>query len=267
MRIPLLAVEHLTIGFSTPTGQQIVLNDLSFELYPKTTLGLIGESGSGKSVCCLSLIQLLPYNAVILKGKAFLKGHDLLKMELKTLRKIRGHSIGLIFQDPNNSLNPYLTIETQLTEGLMLHKKMPFKIAQLKAIEMLHSVGLTDAEARMKDYPHMFSGGQQHRILIAMTLLLNPDLLIADEPTTALDVTLQLQILHLLKEKQKALNTSMILVTHDMGVAANMCDELLLLQKGHLQEKGPTNTVLKNPQSQYAQTLLSHIPTLHHTSH
>lgn len=262
MPTPLLAVENLTLAFPSPEGPKVVLKNLSFELEAQKTLGLIGESGSGKSLCCLSLLRLLPDQAIILAGKAYFKGHNLFKMPLKALRKIRGLHINIIFQDPSSSLNPYLTIATQLTEGLILHKKISYQKAKQQAINMLDAVGIVDADKRIHDYPYMFSGGQQQRILIAMALLLKPDLLIADEPTTALDVTLQLQILHLLKNYQKTLNMGMILVTHDMGVASNMCDELILLKQGELQEKGPTSIVLQNPQSPYTQKLLSAIPTL-----
>ena len=261
--MPLLNVQHLSVSFAHNGTRKRVVQDLSFVLEPGETLGLVGESGSGKSVSCLALLGLLPQPpAKIEGGLAFFEGVDLLQVSEKRLGKIRGQSMGMVFQDPSSSLNPYLTIGSQLAEGLIAHTNMGRRAAWLKCIEALEAVGIADAELRLNEYPHVFSGGMRQRVMIAMALLLNPRLLIADEPTTALDVTVQAQILSLLKSRQATLGTAMILVTHDLGVAARMCDRLILLKQGKVEEAGTAEAIFYAPQSLYAKELLAAVPTL-----
>ncbi len=261
--MPLLDVQHLSVSFVHNGQRKHVVQDLSFVLEPGETLGLVGESGSGKSVSCLALLGLLPQPpAKVEGGRAFFEGIDLLQVSEKRLGKIRGQSMGIVFQDPSSSLNPYLTIGSQLAEGLIAHTNMGRRAARLKCIEALEAVGIADAGVRLNEYPHVFSGGMRQRVMIAMALLLNPQLLIADEPTTALDVTVQAQILSLLKTRQAALGTAMILVTHDLGVAARMCDRLILLRQGKVEEAGTAEAIFYAPQSLYAKELLAAVPTL-----
>jgi ABC-type dipeptide/oligopeptide/nickel transport system ATPase component len=254
--LPILSIQNLTIGFKTKQGNRLVVQDLSFDLDSGKTLGIVGESGSGKSLTCFSLLGLLPPQAQILSGKVFFEGTDLLGLSKKELPFWRGKKIGMIFQDPVNALNPYLTIGYQLTEILTIPQP------KREALKALAEVGIHDPEKVSGQYPHELSGGMCQRVVIAMLNLMNPKLLIADEPTTALDVTMQAQALKLLKASQKSHATSMIWITHDLAVAAHMCDELLVLKEGQLIERGPTEAILQQPQSDYTKMLLAAVPEL-----
>ncbi len=262
-RMRLLDVENLSISFIDQSQRRCVVDQLSFSLEKGETLGIVGESGSGKSVSCLALLGLLPKPAGRVEGGgALFLGEDLLSLSQSQLRRLRGKEIGMVFQDPSSSLNPYLKIGTQLTEGLRLHERLSSRHARRRAIEALESVGIAEAEARLDDYPHVFSGGMRQRVMIAMAILLKPRLIIADEPTTALDVTVQSQILTLLKSQQHVLGTGMILITHDLGVAARMCDRLVLLKNGKVEESGLAEDIFYRPKANYTKELLAAVPVL-----
>ena len=257
----LLEVNNLAISFHTRRGVVRAVRDVSFTLDRGQTLGIVGESGSGKSVTCTALLGLLPKSATIDAGTASFDGIDLIHADEKTWRGIRGKKTGMVFQDPMSALNPYLRVSTQLTEALRLHKKMGAKDALDAAVKELEAVGLPDARERIENYPHQFSGGQRQRILIAMALLLRPELLIADEPTTALDVTVQAQILELLQARQKELGTAVILITHNLGVAAALCDRIQVMYAGCVMESGTAEDVLNRPAHPYTAALKKAIPS------
>jgi oligopeptide transport system ATP-binding protein len=242
------------------------VDGISFEVNEGETLGIVGESGSGKSVSCYSLLGLVQCPpGRIENGIAFFKGIDLLKCLSKELRKIRGNRISMIFQDPMTSLNPYLTIGLQLTESLLAHKKISQREAIKKAVHALAEVGIQDPEKRINHYPHQFSGGMRQRVMIAMALITEPTLLIADEPTTALDVTIQAQILDLIKKLQKSRNMSVIFITHDLGVIAGISDRVLVMYAGKIVESGATRDVYYKPVHPYTQALLNSIPSSRQT--
>src|SRR3954468_22978055 len=225
--MPLLEVTDLRTYFHTRRGVYRAVDGVSFSLEKGETLGIVGESGSGKSVTCYSLLGLIPQPpGRIESGRALFDGTDLLNCPAKQLRSIRGKRIAMIFQDPMTSLNPYMRIEDQIIEPLLIHEKISRADAVKRALAMLQAVGIQDAAGRMRSYPHQFSGGMRQRVMIAMALITNPDLLIADEPTTALDVTVQAQILELIKKMQKELGTAVILVSHDLGVVSGFCDRV-----------------------------------------
>ncbi|HMP57529.1 MAG TPA: ABC transporter ATP-binding protein, partial [Novosphingobium sp.] len=231
--MPLLEVDDLTTWFHTREGIVRAVDGVSFDLERGQTLGIVGESGSGKSVTCYSLMRLIPEPpGRIERGTALFDGRDLLQMGPAELRKVRGARISMIFQDPMTSLNPYLRISTQLVEALQTHRQIDRKAALHKAIEALEEVGIPSASSRAHCYPHEFSGGMRQRVMIAMALITEPDLLIADEPTTALDVTVQAQIMDIIKQRQNDLGTAVILVTHDLGVVAGTCDKVLVMYGG-----------------------------------
>jgi len=258
----LLSVENLRVVFNTRNGQTVAVENMAFSLEAGKVLGIVGESGSGKSVACYSLLGLIPTPpGKIESGRALFRGKDLLQMTEKELRHIRGNKIAMIFQDPMTSLNPYMRISDQLIEVLLQHKKINKKDARAKAIYSLVEVGITDAEKRIDEYPHQFSGGMRQRVMIAMALLAEPELLIADEPTTALDVTVQAQILALIKNLQKTHNLAVIFITHDLGVALQMADDVLVMEKGRLVEKGSAETIFKSPSQPYTKKLLSAVLT------
>jgi oligopeptide transport system ATP-binding protein len=262
MGFSMLNVKNLRVVFNTRNGTTVAVEDLSFELKAGEVLGIVGESGSGKSVACYSLLGLIPMPpGEIEKGTAEFLGQDLLRMNEMELRKIRGYKISMIFQDPMTCLNPYMRVVDQITESVQQHRKMSKKDARERAISALNEVGIRDAEKRIDDYPHQFSGGMRQRVMIAMALITEPQLLIADEPTTALDVTVQSQILELIKSLQKTHNLAVIFITHDLGVAAQMADNILVMEKGRLVEQGPTEKIFKNPSQPYTQKLLSAILT------
>ncbi|MEN0037483.1 MAG: ABC transporter ATP-binding protein [Cellvibrio sp.] len=258
----LLNVENLRVVFNTRNGQTVAVENLSFSLHAGKVLGIVGESGSGKSVACYSLLGLIPTPpGKIESGSALFRGRDLLQMDERELQQVRGNKIAMIFQDPMTCLNPYMRISDQLIEVLLQHKKVDKKGARAKAIASLVEVGISDAEKRINEYPHQFSGGMRQRVMIAMALLAEPEILIADEPTTALDVTVQAQILALIKNLQKSHNLAVIFITHDLGVALQMADDVLVMEKGRLVEKGGAETIFTSPSEPYTKKLLSAVLT------
>lgn len=258
----LLSVENLRVLFNTRNGQTVAVENLSFSLAAGEVLGIVGESGSGKSVACYALLGLIPMPpGKIAAGRASFHGKDLLQMPDTELRHVRGNKIAMIFQDPMTCLNPYMCIADQLIEVLLQHKNISKKAAREKAIAALVEVGIHDAGKRIDEYPHQFSGGMRQRVMIAMALLAEPELLIADEPTTALDVTVQAQILELIKSLQKSRNLAVIFITHDLGVAAQMADHMLVMEKGKLVEQGTAAEIFKNPTQEYTKKLLSAVLT------
>jgi oligopeptide transport system ATP-binding protein len=259
----LLEVKDLKTYFYTRAGVVKAVDGVSFDVHPGKTLGIVGESGSGKSVTMMSLLGLLPQPpGKVVGGTANFRGVDLLKMRPKQLRQIRGTKISMIFQDPMTSLNPYLKISTQLTEVLTEHSSISKKDALHRAIEALEMVGIPDASARVDAYPHQFSGGMRQRVMIAMALIGKPDLLIADEPTTALDVTIQAQILELLKDMQAELKMAVILITHDLGVVAGMSDEVVVMYAGRPVERGSAEDIFYKNRHPYTAGLLKSIPRI-----
>jgi oligopeptide transport system ATP-binding protein len=261
MNEPILSVEHLSVAFKTNDGFVHAVNDINFTLAKGKSLGIVGESGSGKSQTVLALMGLLARNGQA-SGRVMYQGKNLITLPLAELNAIRGNHIAMIFQDPMTSLNPYLTIETQMTEVLTLHKGMTQQAAKLRAIELLDAVAIPEAKNRLGMYPHEFSGGMRQRVMIAMSLLCQPDILIADEPTTALDVTVQAQILSLLKDLQRDFNTSIIMITHDLGVVAGLCDDVMVMYGGQTMEKAPTDQIFYQASHPYTQGLLAAIPKL-----
>ena len=259
---PLLSVKNLRIVFNTRNGKTQAVHNLSFSLNASEVLGIVGESGSGKSVACYSLLGLIPTPpGKIESGEALFYGKNLLGMNEAELREVRGNKIAMIFQDPMTCLNPYMRIADQLTEVLIEHKLSDKKAARERAIAVLAEVGIREPEKRIDQYPHEFSGGMRQRVMIAMALLSEPEILIADEPTTALDVTVQAQILELIKQLQKNRKLAVIFITHDLGVAAQMADHVLVMEKGILVEEGRAAEVFKQPSYPYTQKLLSAVLT------
>ena len=259
----MLSVRNLSASFHTRAGIVRAVRNVSFDVAPGETLGIVGESGSGKSVTCYSMMGLIPMPpGRIESGSAMLDGTDLLHCPEKELRSIRGKRISMIFQDPMTSLNPYLTIGEQVAEPLVIHEGAGKKEARDRALEQLALVGIPDAEQRMDAYPHQFSGGMRQRVMIAMALSNNPELLIADEPTTALDVTIQAQILELMQSLQKKLGMAIIMVTHDLGVIAEMCDEIVVMYGGRFCERGTADEIFYNPRHEYTRGLLRSIPNI-----
>ncbi len=258
----LLSVENLRVLFNTRNGQTVAVENLSFSLDAGKVLGIVGESGSGKSVACYALLGLIPMPpGKIESGRALFHGKNLLQMSEAELRHVRGNKIAMIFQDPMTCLNPYMRIADQLIEVLLQHKNITKKEARERSITSMVEVGIQDAEKRIDEYPHQFSGGMRQRVMIAMALLGEPEILIADEPTTALDVTVQAQILTLIKKLQKSHNLAVIFITHDLGVAIQMADDVLVMEKGQLVEQGTTETIFKNPTQPYTKKLLSAVLT------
>ena len=258
-----LEVKHLKTYFYTREGVVKAVDDLSFTLEQGMTLGIVGESGSGKSVSVCSLLGLIPKPpGKVVAGRALYRGEDLLQMSEGQLRRVRGKKIAMIFQDPMTSLNPYLRIATQLTEVLATHTDMTAKQCLARAVECMHLVGIPHAEKRINDYPHQFSGGMRQRVMIAMALITNPDVLIADEPTTALDVTIQAQILDLLVELQREIKMSVIIITHDLGVIARLSDHVLVMYAGNKVEEGDVDDIFYRPLHPYTQGLLESLPRL-----
>jgi peptide/nickel transport system ATP-binding protein/oligopeptide transport system ATP-binding protein len=263
----LLSVQGLSTHFFTEEGIVRAVSEVSFEVHRGEVLGVVGESGSGKSVMSLSLLRLLPDRGRIVSGAILLhdgKGgaEDLTRAREARMRAIRGNRIAMIFQDPMTSLNPYLRVGEQLIEVLEQHKGMRRPEARKKSIEMLTAVGISRAPSRIDDYPHQLSGGMRQRVMIAMALLCEPDLLIADEPTTALDVTIQAQILDLIRERKEAMGLGVILITHDLGVIANMADRVMVMYAGRLVEQGPVDRIFADPRHPYTIGLARSIPRL-----
>ncbi|RHW34774.1 ABC transporter ATP-binding protein [Lysinibacillus yapensis] len=260
----LLNVKNLETTFFTEDGRIPAVDHIDFHIYEGEILGIVGESGCGKSVTSLSIMGLVPSPpGKITSGQILLSDVDLTKQSEKQMRKIRGKEVAMIFQEPMTSLNPLYTIGQQLIEAILLHnKKMKKKQAQAKAIEMMGLVGLPRAEQLMKDYPHQLSGGMRQRVMIAMALLCNPKLLIADEPTTALDVTIQAQILKLMKELNKQFKTAVLLITHDLGVVAEVCERVIVMYAGQIVEEAPVEELFKNPRHPYTKGLIQSVPDM-----
>ena len=257
----LLVVNDLRVEFKTPEGNVVAVNDLNFSLDAAETLGIVGESGSGKSQTAFALMGLLAKNGVI-TGSAKFEDKEILNLPVKALNRIRAEKISMIFQDPMTSLNPYMKVGTQLMEVLLLHKGMSKADAFEASVRMLDAVKIPEARKRMDMYPHEFSGGMRQRVMIAMALLCNPKLLIADEPTTALDVTVQAQIMTLLNELKRDFNTAIIMITHDLGVIAGLCDKVLVMYAGRTMEYGKVNDIFYRPSHPYTEGLLKAIPRL-----
>ena len=259
--MPLLEVNHLSVTFQMADSQVTAVNDISFSLERGQTLGIVGESGSGKSQTVLAMMGLLARNGRA-TGQVRFDGQELLAMPLAALNKIRGKRVAMIFQDPMTSLNPYLTVERQLTEVLEFHQGMSRKAARAGALQALDAVKIPDAARRMGMYPHEFSGGMRQRVMIAMALLCQPDVLVADEPTTALDVTVQAQIIALLRDLQRDNGTAIVMITHDLGVVAGLCDQVIVLYGGRVMEQGTADAIFYQPTHPYTVGLLAAIPRL-----
>ncbi len=258
----LLEVRNLQTSFFTDNGEVRAVNGISFNLDHGKVLGIVGESGSGKSVTAYSIMQILAPTAVIKEGSSIkFDGEELVGKSEKTMRHIRGGKISIIFQDPMTSLNPTYTIGHQLIEAILLHTSRTKKEAWDRAVEMLKLVNVNEPEKRMNQYPYEFSGGMRQRVMIAMALACEPDILIADEPTTALDVTIQAQILDLMRDLQKKLGMAIILITHDLGVVAQMCDEVIVMYAGSICEQGTADEIFYNPKHEYTKGLMRSIPT------
>ena len=259
---PMLQIDRLNTSFRTPEGWRSVLRDISLSVSEGETVAIVGESGSGKSVTALSIMGLLPKGVARQEGRILFEGRDLLTLSDREMRAIRGDRIGMIFQEPMTSLNPVFTVGDQLTETLLLHREMSRSEADAEALRLLERVRIPSAKGRMKDYPHRLSGGMRQRVMIAMALACRPKLLIADEPTTALDVTIQAQILHLIRELQAEENMGVLFITHDMGVVAEVADRTVVLYRGDVLETGATTDIFANPGHAYTRSLLASIPRL-----
>ncbi|RDB35055.1 MAG: ATP-binding cassette domain-containing protein [Spirobacillus cienkowskii] len=257
----LLNVTNLTISFNTPDGYIKAVNQLNLKLNPGEALGIVGESGSGKTQLVLGIMGLLASNSNV-SGSVKFHNTELIGLSQKALNKIRGNKISIVFQDPMTALNPYLKISTQMIEVLKYHKNMNYKEAKNEALKMLDLVKISDAKNRIDMYPHEFSGGMRQRVLIAMSLLCKPDILIADEPTTALDVTVQAQIVNLLKELKQELGSAIIIITHDLGVVAGICNQVMVMYAGNIMERGSVNHIFYTPKHPYTKALLRSIPNL-----
>jgi oligopeptide/dipeptide ABC transporter ATP-binding protein len=256
----LLAVERLTTVFDSARGPVSAVNDVSFEIRAGETLGIVGESGSGKSVTALSIMRLVQPPGRIAGGRLVFKGRDLLTLDQREMQRVRGADISLIFQEPATALNPVFRVGDQVAETLLVHGRATRREAMTRAIELLRLVHITDPDARVRDYPHQLSGGMRQRVLIAMALACQPSLVIADEPTTALDVTIQAQILDLLRDMKSALNLSLLLITHDLGVIAETADRVAVMYAGRIVETGPVREIFRRPAHPYTRALLASMP-------
>jgi oligopeptide transport system ATP-binding protein len=262
----LLEVNDLNVQFATPDGVVTAVNGVSFALDRGQTLGIVGESGSGKSQAVLAVMGLLAGNGSA-SGTALFDGQDLLSLPAPAMNKIRGNRVAMIFQDPMTSLNPYLTVERQMTEVLELHKGLTYSQARAHSVQALDAVKIPEAAKRISRYPHEFSGGMRQRVMIAMALLCEPDVLIADEPTTALDVTVQAQIIALLRDLQRDHGTAIVMITHDLGVVAGLCDDVLVLYGGRVMEQGSAEAIFYQPTHPYTVGLLGAVPRLEQGDH
>ncbi|WP_018238639.1 ABC transporter ATP-binding protein [Ensifer sp. BR816] len=260
--LPILAVENLTTSFKTSDGWRPVVRNISFDIRARETVAIVGESGSGKSVTALSTMRLLPPGKARIEGRILLNGRDLLKLSEAEMRAVRGGRIGMIFQEPMTSLNPVFTIGNQLAEALVLHQDLSWKSAEAEALRLMERVRIPSASTRLNEYPHKFSGGMRQRVMIAMALACRPKLLIADEPTTALDVTIQAEILHLIRELQRDETMAVLFITHDMGVVAEVADRTVVMFRGDMIESGSTERLFAAPRESYTKALLASIPRL-----
>lgn len=258
----LLSVQNLHTSFFTDSGEVQAVNGVSFNLNAGEILGIVGESGSGKSVTAYSIMQILAETGRVVEGRILYRGQDLTKWKNKQLRTFRGKCCSIIFQDPMTSLNPVFTIGSQIGEAIKLHTDKKGAEVKARSVELLQLVGINEPERRLKQYPHELSGGMRQRVMIAMALACEPDILIADEPTTALDVTIQAQILELIQELQKKLGMAVILVTHDLGVIADMCDNIIVMYGGRICERGTAREIFYNPKHEYTKGLLRSIPNV-----
>ena len=258
--IPLLSIEHLTTVFDTAKGPVAAVDDISFEIRAGETLGVVGESGSGKSVTALSIMRLVQPPGRIAAGRIMFKGRDLLTLDERAMQRVRGAEIGLIFQEPMTALNPVFRVGDQIAEALLVHGRATRREARAKAIALLRAVRITNPESRIDDYPHQLSGGMRQRVLIAMAIACQPSLVIADEPTTALDVTIQAEILDLLRDMKAALGLSLLLITHDFGVIAETADRVAVMYAGRIVETGPVREIFRNAAHPYTRGLLASMP-------
>ena len=258
----LLEVKNLCVNFGTYGGEVKAVRGVTFDLHKGETLAIVGESGSGKSVACKTIMRILSSNGYIKDGQILFDGKDLTKISEKDMEKVRGKDISMIFQDPMTSLNPTMTIGKQIMEPIIKHQGFSKEDARKRAIELIELVGISDAEKRFKQYPHQFSGGMRQRIVIAISLACNPKVLIADEPTTALDVTIQAQILELIKDLQEKTGVAVIFITHDLGVVANMADRVAVMYAGKIIEYGTSDDIFYDPKHPYTWGLLGSMPTL-----
>ena len=262
MDTPMLQVKNLCTSFNVDAGEVRAVNGISFNLDKGKVLGIVGESGSGKSVTAYSIMRILVEPGKIVGGEILFNGEDIVKYSKKQMREFRGKRVSIIFQDPMTSLNPTFTIGNQLREAILLHTDRNRAEANARALEMLQLVGVNEPEKRLKQYPHELSGGMRQRVMIAMALACEPDILIADEPTTALDVTIQAQILELMKDLQKKMGMAIIMITHDLGVIADMCDEIIVMYAGRVCERGTVDEIFYNPCHEYTRGLLRSIPNV-----
>ena len=258
---PLLDVRHLTVEFGPPGSARAAVNDVGFRIMPGETLGLVGESGSGKSMTAFAILRLLPPGGRIATGEVMFEGRDLLKLPEGEMRAVRGKGISLIFQEPMTALNPVMRVGDQIAEALFVHGHAR-AAAAAQAVELLEAVHIPDASRRARDYPHQLSGGMRQRVMIAIALACKPPLVIADEPTTALDVTIQAQILDLLRELKARFNLAFLIITHDFGVIAETADRVAVMHDGRIVEEGPVRQILRSPAHAYTQRLLAAVPGL-----
>ena len=263
MSAPLLNVESLCVEFGPKSAPIRVINSVNLRIDAGEAVGIVGESGSGKSITSLSILRLVPEPpSRIASGRIEFEGRDLLAMPKSQLRHMRGRDIAMIFQEPMSSLNPVMTVEAQIGEAIMLHQRLGRAERRARVIELLRLVGIPDPESRLKAYPHQFSGGMRQRVMIAIAVACNPKLLIADEPTTALDVTIQAQVLDLMKDVRRKLNTAILLISHDLGVIAEVCERVLVMYAGHVVEDADIRSLFENPQHPYTRGLLRAVPSL-----
>jgi peptide/nickel transport system ATP-binding protein len=259
---PLLDVQHLTVVFDGPHSRAAAVNDVSFQIAAGETLGLVGESGSGKSVTAFSILRLVQPPGCITGGRIMFEGRDLLALPERDMRQVRGARISLIFQEPMTALNPVMRVGDQIAEALTVHGKATTSEARARAVALLESVHIPDAAQRVRDYPHQLSGGMRQRVMIAIALACHPALVIADEPTTALDVTIQAQVLDLLRELRARYDLALLLITHDFGVIAEMADRVAVMYRGAIVEHGPVRHILRSPSHDYTRGLLAAVPGL-----
>ena len=262
MAEPLLDVQHLTVVFDGSPAVTAV-DDVSFQIAPGETLGLVGESGSGKSVTAFLILRLLQPPGRVSGGQVFFEGRDLLALPEREMRAVRGARISLIFQEPMTALNPVMRVGDQIAEALLVHGKATTAEGRARAVDLLNAVRIPDAAQRVRDYPHQLSGGMRQRVMIAIALACQPPLIIADEPTTALDVTIQAQVLELLRDLKAQFNLALLLITHDFGVVAEMADRVAVMYKGRLVEQGPVRQILREPAHEYTRNLLAAVPGMH----